>query len=159
MNNFAFIDGNNLHRGVEEVGWKLDYRKFRRYLKDKYDVVTAFYFVGFSPQYEGLYKSLTYAGFTLEFKEISVNKGEIKGNCDANLIVKAWEQEDNYDGAVLVANDGDYLCLAQHLMSRGKLHVILAPSYQYCSSLLKRDIGNQHLRFMDELRGKLEYKK
>jgi hypothetical protein len=28
-NNFAFIDGANLHCGMDTLGWKLDYRKFR----------------------------------------------------------------------------------------------------------------------------------
>ena len=26
-NNFAFIDGTNLHKGVSELGWQLDYNK------------------------------------------------------------------------------------------------------------------------------------
>lgn len=29
-NNFAYIDGANLYRGVESLGWELDYRGFRR---------------------------------------------------------------------------------------------------------------------------------
>jgi hypothetical protein len=29
MNNYAFIDGNNLYLGVRSQGWKLDYKKFR----------------------------------------------------------------------------------------------------------------------------------
>ena len=32
----AFIDGANLHKGVAELGWKLDYRRFRVWLKDKF---------------------------------------------------------------------------------------------------------------------------
>ncbi|MBU2542149.1 hypothetical protein KJ785_01145 [Patescibacteria group bacterium] len=34
-NNFAFIDSQNLHLGISSLGWKLDYKKFRRYLKEK----------------------------------------------------------------------------------------------------------------------------
>ena len=35
-NNFAYIDGANLHKGVESSGWSLDYRRF-----DKAVIVTS----------------------------------------------------------------------------------------------------------------------
>jgi hypothetical protein len=28
-NNFAFIDGNNVHLGIGALGWKLDWKRFR----------------------------------------------------------------------------------------------------------------------------------
>jgi hypothetical protein len=30
MNNYAFIDGNNLYLGVKSQGWKLDYKKNKK---------------------------------------------------------------------------------------------------------------------------------
>jgi hypothetical protein len=47
MANFAFIDSQSINLGVRSLGWKLDWRRFRVYLRDKYDVVTAFSFIGF----------------------------------------------------------------------------------------------------------------
>lgn len=32
LNNYAFIDSQNLNLGVKSQGWKLDWRKFRQYL-------------------------------------------------------------------------------------------------------------------------------
>lgn len=46
-NNIAFIDGQNLYLGTQEVGFKTDHWKFRTYLRDKYDVSEAYYFLGF----------------------------------------------------------------------------------------------------------------
>lgn len=40
--NFAYIDGANLHKGVADLGWKLDYKRFRVWLKEKYSVKTAY---------------------------------------------------------------------------------------------------------------------
>ena len=34
-NNFAYIDGQNLNLGVKSMGWNLDFKKFRIYLKEK----------------------------------------------------------------------------------------------------------------------------
>ena len=57
--NIAFIDGQNLHLGTKECGWSIDHKKFRIYLKDKYHVGEAYYFLGFvSEGYQDLYDSL-----------------------------------------------------------------------------------------------------
>lgn len=44
-NNYAFIDGNNLYLAIRDVGWRLDYQRFRRYLAEKYGVTTAYLFL------------------------------------------------------------------------------------------------------------------
>jgi len=49
-NNFAYIDGNNLYRGVNNSGWKLDFCRFRQWLSDKYSVARAYYFIGLIPK-------------------------------------------------------------------------------------------------------------
>ncbi|KKT75445.1 MAG: hypothetical protein UW71_C0003G0039 [Parcubacteria group bacterium GW2011_GWB1_44_7] len=48
-NNFAYVDGANLHKGIAELGWRLDYRKFRVWLLEKYGVSKAYIFLGFIP--------------------------------------------------------------------------------------------------------------
>jgi len=37
-NNFAYIDGANLHKGIAGFGWMLDYARFRIWLSEKYSV-------------------------------------------------------------------------------------------------------------------------
>lgn len=39
---YVYIDSNNLNLGIRDLGWKLDYKKFRVYLKDKYNVSVAY---------------------------------------------------------------------------------------------------------------------
>ena len=44
---YAFIDASNLFYGGEKsLGWKIDYKKLLKYLKDKYKVGKAFYYGG-----------------------------------------------------------------------------------------------------------------
>lgn len=84
--NYAYIDGANLHKGVENLGWRLDYKKFRVWLRDKYGVGQAYIFLGLVPKYKDLYTSLQEVGFTLIFKEVTYDgDGKVKGNCDAIL--------------------------------------------------------------------------
>ena len=62
---YAFIDSQNLNLGVQSHGWKLDFKKFRLYLKNKYSVEEAYLFIGLVPGNEKLYSSLSSAGYKL----------------------------------------------------------------------------------------------
>ena len=42
-NNYAFIDSQNLNLSIRSLGWKLDFARFRVYLKEKYGVTKAFF--------------------------------------------------------------------------------------------------------------------
>ena len=156
--NYAFIDGNNLHLSVRNIGWKLDYRKFRRYLEEKYHVVRAYYFIGEIPGMERLYDSLRRYGFNLVFKPPIIDKtGNYKGNVDAELVLQAMIDLDEYDGAVVVTSDGDFGCLVKYLNDNGKLERLLAASRGGCSRYLRQAAGSR-VDYMDDLKEKLEYK-
>ncbi len=142
LNNFAYIDGANLHKGIESSGWLLDYHRFRIWLSEKYGVNKAYIFLGLIPKYKELYKYLQEAGFVLVFKEVVYNDlGEPKGNCDADLVLQAAKDtyENKFNEAILVSSDGDYASLVKFLLERQKLKIILSThSKEKCSILLKR---------------------
>lgn len=110
--------------------------------KDKYNVIQAYLFIGLVPKYKDLYTSLQEAGFTLVFKEVTYDgEGKVKGNCDADLVLKATRDayENVFEKAMLVSSDGDYAGLASFLQEKGKLHAIISPARaDKCSILLKR---------------------
>jgi len=68
IKNYAFIDSQNLNLGVRALGWKLDFKRFRVYLKDKCNVDKAFLFIGYIPQYQTLYTQLQKDGYVCVFK-------------------------------------------------------------------------------------------
>ena len=55
---YAFIDSQNLNLGVLKQGGKLDFRKFRQYLKLKHAVSKAFLFIGYVEENKVLYDYL-----------------------------------------------------------------------------------------------------
>ena len=140
--NTAYIDGANLHNGARVLGWELDYGKLRVWLREKYSVEQTYLFLGLIPKYRNLYTRLQEQGFTLVFKEVTYDgDGKAKGNCDADLVVKAMRDayEESFDRAVLVSSDGDYASLVSFLLEKEKMCVILSPyGTQRCSILLKR---------------------
>ncbi len=157
-NNFAYIDGANLHKGVADLGWKLDYKRFRLWLNNKYQVKRAYLFLGLVPRYKDLYTYLQEVGFTLVFKETTYGgNGEVKGNCDADLVLQVARDtyEDKFEKAVIVSSDGDYASLIKFLQEKDKLLTILSPS-NHCSILLKRT--NARITYLDRVRSKIDIK-
>lgn len=157
--NYAFIDGQNLYLAIKELGWKIDYKRFRIYLKEKYAVEKAYMFMGFLPTNNSLYEFLQTAGFILIFKPIlSSDNSLIKGNCDAELVLQSMIDWGKYDRAVIITGDGDFYCLVKYLDEQKKLLKVLAPSKTNCSSLLAK-VARDKLSLISDLRLKIEYKK
>ena len=161
LNNFAYIDGANLHNGIIGFGWKLDYARFRVWLTEKYKIKNAYIFIGLIPRYKELYKYLQESGFTLVFKEVVYDgDGKPKGNCDADLVLQAARDayENKFEKAIIISSDGDYASLVKFLKERGKLKTILSPhTKDLCSILLKRT--NVSIAYLNDQRSILEVKK
>ncbi len=169
---YAFIDSQNLNFGTSKdiynrtgkskkliyKGWKLDFKKFRHYLSDKFHVSKAFLFIGYIEENKTMYKRLQSYGYTLVYKPtVKDHDGKPKGNVDAELVLYASAIEfNNYDKAVIVSGDGDFACLHDYLKENKKLLNIIIPNRKNESSLLK------HLQefkiFIIREKEKLEFK-
>lgn len=150
-NNYAFIDSQNLNLGVQKSGWKMDWHKFREWLKIEYNVTHAYMFIGYMSENEDLYKQMYEHGFLVVLKptnEIMMvekpdektkddkDKLPVKGNIDADLVLYAMKELPNYDRALIISNDGDFFSLLEYLKQQGKLLKLVTPSHRY-SMLLK----------------------
>ncbi|MBN1816758.1 MAG: NYN domain-containing protein [Sedimentisphaerales bacterium] len=157
LSNFAFIDGQNLHQSIKEQGWKLDHKKFRIYLEDKYHIAKAFYFLGRLDSQKRLYRNLEKSGFTLIFKKVLpvTNEIPVKGNVDTDLVLHCMIQINNFRKAFIVTGDGDYYCLLEYLEKTNKLGGVIIPNRQKYSALL-RGFGNKRY-FINDQRKKLEF--
>lgn len=165
--NYAFIDSQNLYLGVSNdvinkkgnkiyTGQFLDYRKFRTYLREKYNVKRAYIFIGFIPTNNKLYSYLQEAGYTIIFKTISTymdEKGDVqtKGNVDTDIVLYAAAiLNGEYAQAIFVSGDGDFLSLYKYLNDQGKLDKILVPNRHRYSQLLNE--YREQLRFISDLK-------
>jgi uncharacterized LabA/DUF88 family protein len=107
---------------------------------------------------EQLYNSLKSYGYELVFKPPIKDKyGNFKGNVDAELVLQAVINLDNYEKAVIVTSDGDFYCLIKYLQNITKFERLLAASKGSCSKYLRQAAGSK-VDYMDNLRVKLEYK-
>jgi uncharacterized LabA/DUF88 family protein len=178
---YAFIDSQNLNVGTQKSGWKMDWRKFRKFLADEYGVTKAFMFIGYIPENEDLYEQMHQAGYAVVLKPtfdltrpqqemIEVMDGEqgikpakstepeekkpVKGNIDAELVLWAMKEMSNYEKAIIVSGDGDFYCLVEYLDQKGRLKNLLAPSQHY-SNLYNR--YEKYIVRLDQYRRQLAY--
>jgi uncharacterized LabA/DUF88 family protein len=155
-NNYAFIDSQNLNLAIREQSWRLSYKKFRRYLTEKYNITKAFMFIGYLPKYKGFYRILRNLGYILIFKPtLFLPDGKTKGNVDAELVLHTMIEYPNYKKAVIISNDGDFYCLVKYLLSKGKLLNLMIPNKEKYSFLL--DKFKKNIVYMNGLKDKLEY--
>src|SRR3989344_9462397 len=158
QNNYAFIDSQNLNLSISALGWRLDFKRFRVHLREKYGVTEAFLFIGYIEGNSDLYTALQEAGFICIFKPtLKYKDGTTKGNCDAELVLYSMIEYPNYEKAIIVTGDGDFYCLVNYLIEKHKLAAVLIPNKLKFSALLKFKLFRPYLRYMNELRDKLAY--
>jgi len=163
MKRLAFIDGQNLHLGTMEDGWKINFSKLRIYLKENYNVGEAYYFLGYiSEKEQDLYNNLQKAGFIVIFKshneELLAKK---KGNVDTDIVFEVMKNLlDNKDFSkiILVSGDGDYRKLIDFLILKNKFAKILFPNKKFASSLYK-NLGSEFFDYLINIRKYIEYTK
>lgn len=176
---YAFIDSQNLNVSVQKFGWKMDWRKFRRFLADEYGVTKAYMFIGYVPEYESIYELMHEAGYAVVLKPTfdltrpqpemlevmdeaqspkkqvdAEEKKPVKGNIDAELVLWAMKEISNYDKAIIVSGDGDFYSLVEYLEGKGRLLYVLAPTGHY-SSLYNR--YEKYIIRIDQFRRQLAY--
>ena len=155
-NNFAFIDSQNVNLAIREQGWRLDLKRFRKYLLERFCIEKAFLFMGYLSRNESFYQSLRRMGYILIFKPtLQLPGGNIKGNVDAELVLHAMIQYPHYTKALIVTGDGDFYCLANYLRKKKKLLRLMVPNRHRYSSLL-RTFGKD-IVFMNNLCEKIGY--
>ena len=159
LNNFAFIDSQNLNLGIQTMGWKLDFQRFFVYLQEKYGIAKAYLFIGYIPENQAMYTALQEYGYVLIFKPIlRYNTGIVKGNIDAELVLQAMIDYQQYNKAIIISSDGDFYCLVDYLYKQNKLGLVLSPSKNKCSALLQK-AAREKIKYIDNLKEKLELRK
>ena len=165
LTNVAFIDGQNLHLGTTERDkpWAVDHVRFRTYLREKYKIGEAYYFLGYiSAAEQDLYDKLQKAGFILNFKEHPASlKSEKKGNIDSDIIFSVMKRivdGEDFGKAFIVSGDGDYKKLVDFLLKKEKFGKMLFPNKAFASSLYEL-MGGQYYDFLDapDIKAKIEY--
>ncbi len=145
-----YIDNANLYRGAKDLGYKIDFKKFKHWLKQKYEPEKVYMFLGYVPAYRDLYQDLTNFDYKLIFKPVSYVSGQIKGNCDAEMVLQIVSDfyEKEYNKCIIITGDGDFSCVIEFLKEKNVLKKIIAPNESRTSFLIINK--NIEILFLDE---------
>jgi uncharacterized LabA/DUF88 family protein len=174
---YAFIDSQNLNVTVQKNGWKMDWKKLRAFLADKYGVTKAFMFIGYVPEFEEMYQQLHESGYLIVLKPTfdmtrprpdqteekdpakpakgKEDEKKTKGNVDADLVLWAMKELPHYSKAIIVSGDGDFYSLVEYLEEQGKLSKLLTPSGHYSMLYNKYD---SYIERLDHSKRELSYR-
>jgi uncharacterized LabA/DUF88 family protein len=152
----VFVDGSNFFfMQKDDLKTFLDPKKVLNYIKQFGEISDAYYYVGQDTQdsrQEPFYDALTHIGYSIvakPIKHIYDPEGNVvgkKANLDVEIVLDMFNTIDNYDMAVLVSGDADFLRPMQQLKSRGKKFKIMATK-RFIASELWRFAGMHFIDF------------
>lgn len=159
---YAFVDASNIIYGTRDEGWKVDFKKLFKYLKERYKCKKIYYFAGFeenNKKQQAFYKKLKRFGYELVLKPVKLYNqpggGKVrKANCDVDLTFYAMRDKELFDRGVFLTGDGDFVVLLEYFV-KIKKEIIVIGNTRRTAREIKRLKG---LKFNDfgGLKGTLE---
>jgi len=124
LKTYAFIDASNIIYGTRDEGWKVDFKKLIKYLKERFKCRKVYYFAGFEKsniKQEHFYKILKKLGYELILKEVKIYRQPgggttRKANCDVDLTFYAMRDIELFDRVIFFSGDGDFEILLKHFI-------------------------------------------
>ncbi|HIH87277.1 MAG TPA: NYN domain-containing protein [Methanosarcinales archaeon] len=156
-----FIDGANVFHGCKnfEQGYKIDYVKLRDELTKDYDLIRAYFYEGVIPDDDSkrsFHNALKAQGFHVETRPLVVRDGSFaeKGidvMITTELLTHAFK--DNFDIAVIVGGDQDYIVALKEVKREGKRIVLACFENSFSNEI--QDIADESI-FIDTIASKVE---
>lgn len=140
-----FIDAANLSKSIESLGYKINYRKFRRYFEKQCAMVyLGFYTVAFeSKKHQEFLKALRAKRFTIIAKPLKIiwdhqQSSEVrKANFDVEIAVDAIMKMEHFDSLILFSGDSDFDYLIRQLKHKGKKTIVFSTRYHIAKELIR----------------------
>ena len=120
MKTYAFIDASNIIYGSADAGWKMDYKKLRKYFQEKYGVKKIFYYAGLDAENKKqlrFYEKLQEFGYILRLVPVKVfRNGKKKADVDSRMTFEMMLYFNEYDRVIVMTGDGDFYWILEHLL-------------------------------------------
>ena len=134
----VFIDVQNLYHSTHALSRqgkikfsKINFARFRDYLKEEGNIVIMSAFTCYDPENEGqraFINALALLGYRVVSKPTHrMPDGSIKASMDLEMAIEILTQAQYLDKIVLVTGDGDFKILIDCLCSQGKVVKVIGP--------------------------------
>lgn len=165
----VFVDGANMFYAQRAQRWHIDFRSVLQHFTAGKEVAGAFYFTASPPagnrqeveKYRRFRTALVYIGYSVIDKEIHVitdrltGQAKMKGNLDVEMAFKMLTTAEQFDEAVLIGVDVDFLPIIRHLQNLGKMLTCVGRREMTSTEVINtaRFIDLEALRGLIERRG------
>jgi uncharacterized LabA/DUF88 family protein len=159
----VFVDGSNLFYMQKNIlGTFIDLEKLLGFIENFGNIVDAYYYTGQDLQNEenkqqGFIDKLPHIGFSVVTKPVKLifdhtfGKTHKKANLDVEIVLDMFNTIDNYDEAILISGDGDFVRPIELLRAKGKTFKVFATRETIAQDLLKL-AGRHYVDFKDILK-------
>ena len=143
---YVFIDAANIFYSQQTLKWKVDYKKFKKYLEKEIDLEKIYFYSGKvggnlkQNNFLNKLRSLDYIVKVKEVKVIKISSGvyEKKGNLDIELAVDLIKSINQFDSCILVSGDSDFAVLVDEMKKLKKRVIVLSTRGHISRELIKR---------------------
>ena len=137
----VYIDAQNVHKSIQELGWIISRELFYEYLQHKFATERVIIFIGYIQKYTRFYEKLSSLWYEIIFKQVLVrNDGTIKWDVDIDIAIHAMKHM--YDGIVseayLVSWDADYNSLIDEWVHNRVFGKLLVPNLNKTLYILRK---------------------
>jgi uncharacterized LabA/DUF88 family protein len=169
----VFIDGSNLFWAAKkDLGWQIDYKKLKEYLKKYYSPIFYNYygcqdikpssddFKRKAKGQEKFYNILEGLGYNVEKKPLKyLNNHDTKCDTDVEITVDIKNTLDDLNNIILFSGDSDFLKVIEDCHSRNKYIRIFSFKRTLAWELKTFAIKNPRCNYklLDDLREELEF--
>ncbi|MEI6041962.1 MAG: NYN domain-containing protein [bacterium] len=142
-----YIDAANVILCAKRINFNLDLGKLFKYLYDKHKDCKIIFFVGDVLYLENIKYTLNEYRVELVIKQISMEGGRIKANCDVELTNRMTLDVERslVDKIVIISGDGNFVFLMDYARDMGKLVLCIAVTPSSTSIFIKQ---RSYLRLM-----------
>ena len=142
----VFIDAANIFYSQRTLGWRIDYGKLARYMKDETNLDGLYYYtgkVGALEKQMSFIEKLKKCGYRVIAKEVKMIKipnlpPVPKGSLDVELALDAYRFRKQFDTLVLFSGDSDFAYLLDLLIEDGKQVIVVSMRGHVARELIQR---------------------
>ncbi|MFA6969025.1 MAG: NYN domain-containing protein [Candidatus Paceibacterota bacterium] len=142
----VFIDAANIFYSERSLGWRIDYERLAKYLRQEAHIVELDYYTGIiekSEKQRAFLKKLESFGYVVTAKEVKFIRlpgGSFasKGSLDIELALDAYIRRNQYDTCILFSGDSDFAYLFDVLKRDGKSVVVVSTRGHISKELVAR---------------------
>lgn len=139
----VYIDGANMFYTQKKLGWFIDWKKIKDYLKEKWEILEIRYYTGVKSDDEKMAYFLRYLDniritpFTKPVKIIKISDDHplkklydysemYKSNCDVEITTDILLERAEIDEIILFSGDSDFQYLIKKLKDLGKKVIVFS---------------------------------